>query len=185
MGYNKAINKAVVKYIMSQKFLNKKQLILISMFALILLFINVKTSSYCVSGFPLEFSVKCSDVGSFNMNIIIFNFVVDFLFWFIIAFISFNILRLLSKLSVLKYFLIPLFLTILSIIYYQSCDSFFCIFEGHGFPIGYYENWFSPLLFFVDYIYILIIYFILTKLLNFIKKRYEKNDPPLNKSEFY
>lgn len=70
-----------------------------------------------------------------------------------------------------KFFLIPLLLTILGFVINQTCGGFICFIAGHGFPIPYYysREFFLPF-FLVDFAFFIIVYFVILKLILFLKK---------------
>lgn len=74
-----------------------------------------------------------------------------------------------------KYILVPFFLNFLGFIINDTCGDIICLFPGRGFPLGYYyNNIFSFKFFFIDLIFIIIIYFLVIKLIEFINKKIKK-----------
>ncbi len=153
--------------------MNIKSVIKESIFSFILSIIIIYTYASngpdCFSGFPIKFWSICMDVGPIPYRIIISGFFLNFIFWFVLLFISLQVLRVLSKKRFSKYFLSPFFLTIVSLSFYEECTGMFCISEGYGFPLGYYYNGvFSVNTFLIDFIFILILNFVFIKVKNLL-----------------
>ncbi|HEY0979936.1 MAG TPA: hypothetical protein VGE18_00830 [Candidatus Paceibacterota bacterium] len=59
----------------------------------------------------------------------------------------------------LKFFLVPLILTLVGFAYNPECSTDYCMFAGNGFPFGYYDNGAFRIAGFVaDYIFFFLVY---------------------------
>lgn len=154
-----------------------QKIILSIIISVIITIFYVHTSSSCFAGFPVKFWSICTDFVPIPLYIIMKGFAINFLFWFILVIVLLFFLNWTSKNFYLKYFLNPLFLTILSFVFYTKCTGLICISEGYGFPFGYYSSQeFLVNQFFVDLAFWSIANFIFLKikslLYNFLSKKY-------------
>lgn len=76
-------------------------------------------------------------------------------------------------------FLFPMVITLITFLYIETCNtaSFLalCIFEGRGLPLPYYTNGnFDWMIFLLDYLVILVIYFIIQIIIKGAKFLFKK-----------
>lgn len=58
-----------------------------------------------------------------------------------------------------KFFLVPLILTLVGFVYNPQCSTDYCMFAGNGFPFGYYnEGAFRIVGFVADYVFFFLVY---------------------------
>ena len=140
----------------------KKMRALISVGAvgLLLLLIDMKTSPYCLRGYPIGFQSICLDVNSPN-NPQWFYVLLNYSYWLVISLVGTLILTN-TKNSTSKFVKLcvpPLLLTLSSLVLQSSCSGLFiCFFpSGRGFPFPFTDD--GALVFFgLDYIFWWIIY---------------------------
>ena len=115
----------------------------------------------CEQGFPIVFSSICGDNDAFSLFYRFGGPIVDLSFWFIMgaATVSFFVWASHPRLPILKYILIPTFLATGSFIYERPCDGWFC-FSGRGYPLPYYDDEFSWLVYLADILLWVVIYII-------------------------
>ena len=171
---------------MIKKLFNRKKLLWTLIITLvIIIFINIENNFYCDTGFPFKFLVRCIDLTFITISTIIYGYIINSLFWFIIVFISISFINFFSRLHIFRYILTPLYLTIISFFYYEPCRGFICFFPGHGFPLGYFNDYFSPFSFFIDFLLIMFFYFLLNLLFTRTKKKSYKNETSVGNYTIY
>ena len=153
----------------------KLNIIFISIIALLLMLTDIKTSSQCLDGYPIGFISNCLNVTSPNHPLWFFA-LLNYSFWLVIALVStFILLKLYqSAIRPIRLYILPLVLTLLSLIIYHSCGEFLCLFpSGRGFPFSFTS--YRALIFLaIDYVFWWIVYkvvlLIMQKLKNLSKQ---------------
>lgn len=152
----------------SQKRL-KLNLILAFVCGLILMQVYISSETSCMQGYPIKFLSICG--GLSPNNPVWFFVILDLIFWIIIGIIVMALIRVSDKLpKVSKFklspFFMPLILTIVSFVSYNSCSGFICLgSSGRGYPSNYWIESYPPRFdligFLIDYIFWFISYLII------------------------
>lgn len=146
----------------------KKVLLFAGGIAFLLMLIDVKTSSRCLSGYPIGFLSRCLDVTSPNGPSWFFAFL-NYSFWYVIALVGASIVFITkdSPIRIVKLFTPPLILTFFSVVFHSSCGGFFCLFpSGGGYPLPFTSD--NALVFFgIDFV----LWWIVYNLILFIKRK--------------
>ena len=158
---------SAIYLVIFSKISKKKDYLLPASFILGLMLMGMNMSgASCDQGFPIVFTTNCLDYGSVGLLYKIFGLTVDIIYWFISGTMVMAFFHWMSneKLRLLKYILIPVFLTLLSFEYEHSCGGFFCLLSGRGFPLPYYDNEFNTGVFLFDSLLWLLIYLVVKKI---------------------
>lgn len=145
-------------------------IILVTMFFMRL---NIVNNDECVSGFPVSYVVSCIDNPPVSTGYYIFGLVVDFIFWGMLTSLIFSVIFWFSQkpLSRVRYFLVPLFLNIAGFLFHTSCGGIICLFEGYGFPLGYYNDGkFILVMFLIDYFLLALAYLMIVLVIRLFRK---------------
>ena len=130
----------------------------------------------CEQGFPIVFNSICGDNDALSFFYRFGGPIIDLAYWCLMGAVtvSFFVWVTHSRLPVLKYILIPIFLTSGSFIYDKPCDGWFCI-SGRGFPLPYYDDEFSWIVYLVDILLWVVIYIVGKNVFRYLKKKMGKS----------
>ncbi len=160
-------------------------LLWITFLAIFMMSLSISNSNDCVSGFPISYVDHCGGASVISTSYYIFGTITDLIFWLLFVSIIFSMLYWFSRkpLSWVRYLLAPLFLTLMSFFFMVNCSGFICIFDGNGFPLGYYrDGGFIPIIFLIDFVFLAIIYFVVIMRIRHSQKRLEKGTEVLTNS---
>lgn len=162
-----------------------KILLSIVLLAAIFFWIDVKTTSSCLYGFPLAYGTKCFDYPVRGSNSLVFNFIIDVIFWTTFAT---GIVLAWSKVknqlaSWRSRLLQALVLVAGTFARNIGCSGIICIGDGRGLPLAYFSRWldFRPISFVIDILFwflVLLFFFFIKRMLGKLKrfKKYRAND---------
>ena len=136
------------------------------------LYVNGCEDNTCIfqgNGFPFAF---------YNKNFSLTFFFVDVVFWWIV-YIVFGILfhlslKIINKNDLFKkihYYLVPIFVTILTALNYTVCGDLLCLFGGRGLPIPYYNSHMYWPFFLTDVVFWWGLYVLILGLIKIIKSK--------------
>lgn len=148
---------------------NKKRqylLVFAGVLGVLLFSFSINSANSCVSGFPITYHVICMGENDISIAFKVYGFFFDLAFWFLVSSFFITCVDITENYfpSKFRYLLMPILLTLMSILYDRPCEGFFCIFTGRGFPLPFFSdgNFFWPT-FGIDFIIWLLILYPITR----------------------